>query len=114
MLFAQYLKKSKLFEYSNQILEKKRATKFLLLTFVYLFVLLSLVDAYSAFLELENNENFYNGFFNQKDADKRIIVKTASKINIYDAVDVTYGLGYAFVQFDNAESAEKALNQYNE
>lgn len=46
--------------------------------------------------------------------DKRIIVKTASKINIYDAVDVTYGLGYAFVQFDNAESAEKALNQYNE
>ena len=46
--------------------------------------------------------------------DKRIIVKTASKINTYDAVDVTYGLGYAFVQFDNAESAEKALNQYNE
>jgi len=31
LLFAQYLKKSKLFEYSNQILEKKRATKFLLL-----------------------------------------------------------------------------------
>lgn len=46
--------------------------------------------------------------------DKRIIVKTDSKINTYDAVDVAYGLGYAFVQFDNAESAKKALNQYNE
>ena len=33
-------------------------TKFLLLTFVYLFVLLSLVDAYSTFLELENNGSF--------------------------------------------------------
>lgn len=54
-------------------------TKFLLLTFVYLFVLLSLVDAYSAFLELENNENFYNGFFNEMDADKRIIVKKKDK-----------------------------------
>ena len=54
-------------------------TKFLLLTFVYLFVLLSLVDAYSAFLELENNENFYNGFFNEMNADKRIIVKKKDK-----------------------------------
>ena len=54
-------------------------TKFLLLTFVYLFVLLSLVDAYSAFLELENNGSFYNGFFNEMDADKRIIVKKKDK-----------------------------------
>lgn len=54
-------------------------TKFLLLTFVYLFVLLSLVDSYSAFLELENNGSFYNGFFNEMDADKRIIVKKKDK-----------------------------------
>lgn len=46
--------------------------------------------------------------------DKRIIVKTDSEINTYDAVDVAYGLGYAFVQFDNVESAKTALNQYNE
>jgi len=44
--------------------------------------------------------------------DNRIIVETKSKINTYDAVDEVYGLGYAFIQFDNSESADKALKQY--
>ena len=45
--------------------------KFLLLTFVYLFVLISIVGVYSAFLELEST----NSFFNETDANKRVIVK---------------------------------------
>ena len=42
----------------------------------------------------------------------RLIVKTKSKINTYDAVNVIYGLGYAFIQFDSNESAEAAYNKY--
>ncbi len=49
--------------------------KFLLLTFVYLFVLISIVGVYSAFLELESTNNAYNSFFNETDANKRVIVK---------------------------------------
>ncbi|HBA93825.1 MAG TPA: hypothetical protein DCZ02_04335 [Ruminococcaceae bacterium] len=44
--------------------------------------------------------------------DNRIIVETRSKINTYDAVDEVYGLGYAFIQFEDSESADKALEQY--
>lgn len=50
-------------------------SKFLLLTFVYLFVLISIVGVYSAFLELESTNNAYNSFFNETDANKRVIVK---------------------------------------
>lgn len=49
--------------------------KFLLLTFVYAFVLISIVGVYSAFLELESANNTYNSFFNETDANKRVIVK---------------------------------------
>lgn len=49
--------------------------KFLLLTFVYLFVLISIVGVYSAFLELESTNNTYNSFFNETDANKRVILK---------------------------------------
>lgn len=49
--------------------------KFLLLTFVYLFVLISIVGVYSAFLELKSTNNAYNSFFNETDANKRVIVK---------------------------------------
>lgn len=49
--------------------------KFLLLTFVYAFVLTSIVGVYSAFLELESTNNTYNSFFNETDANKRVIVK---------------------------------------
>lgn len=49
--------------------------KFLLLTFVYAFVLISIVGVYSAFLELESANNAYNIFFNETDANKRVIVK---------------------------------------
>lgn len=49
--------------------------KFLLLSFVYLFVLISIVGVYSAFLELESTNNAYNSFFNETDANKRVIVK---------------------------------------
>ncbi len=44
--------------------------------------------------------------------DNRVIVKTKSKINTYDAVDAVYGLGYAFIQFEDNEDAENALKQY--
>lgn len=44
--------------------------------------------------------------------DNRVIVKTKTKINTYDSVDEVYGLGYAFVQFENSESADKAIEQY--
>ena len=49
--------------------------KFLLLSFVYAFVLISIVGVYSAFLELESTNNTYNSFFNETDANKRVIVK---------------------------------------
>lgn len=49
--------------------------KFLLLSFVYAFVLISIVGVYSAFLELESANNTYNSFFNETDANKRVIVK---------------------------------------
>lgn len=49
--------------------------KFLLLTFVYAFVLISIVGVYSAFLELESTNNTYNSFFNETDVNKRVIVK---------------------------------------
>ena len=49
--------------------------KFLLLTFVYAFVLISIVGVYSAFLELESTNNTYKSFFNETDANKRVIVK---------------------------------------
>lgn len=44
--------------------------------------------------------------------DNRLIVETKSKINTYDAVDEVYGLGYAFIQFENDEDAQNALKQY--
>ncbi len=44
--------------------------------------------------------------------DNRLIVETKSKINTYDSVDEVYGLGYAFIQFDNEEDAQKAASQY--
>ena len=44
--------------------------------------------------------------------DERIIVKTDSKINTYDAVKTVYGLGYAFIQFDNKDDAQEAYTNY--
>lgn len=44
--------------------------------------------------------------------DNRLIVETKSKINTYDSVDEVYGLGYAFIQFDNEKDAQKAASQY--
>lgn len=37
--------------------------------------------------------------------DNRLIVETKSRVNTYDAVDVVYGMGYAFIQFENEEDA---------
>ncbi|MDE6470919.1 MAG: S8 family serine peptidase [Eubacterium sp.] len=46
--------------------------------------------------------------------DNRLIVETKSKINTYDAIDEVYGLGYAFIQFEDSASAENALAEYEE
>ena len=63
----------------------------------------------------------YNGEYEEKldntdvesiPVDNRVIVKTKSKINTYDCIDEVYGLGYAFVQFENSESAQAALEHY--
>ena len=49
--------------------------KFLLLTFIYSFVLISIVTVYSSFLEVENTNTISNMFYNETNASKRIIIK---------------------------------------
>lgn len=49
--------------------------KFLLLTFIYSFVLISIVTVYSSFLEVENTNSISNIFYNENNASKRIIIK---------------------------------------
>lgn len=44
--------------------------------------------------------------------DKRLIVKADDAIDEYGAVDSVYGFGYAFLQYADAESAERAKTQY--
>lgn len=46
--------------------------------------------------------------------DERLIVKSNSKINTYDAVESVYGLGYSFIQFENDKDAEKAFEAYEQ
>lgn len=44
--------------------------------------------------------------------DKRLIVKADDAIDEYGAVDSVYGFSYAFLQYADAESAERAKTQY--
>lgn len=91
--------------------------KFLLLTFVYLFVLISIVGVYSAFLELESTNNTYNSFFNETDANKRVIVKkkdnssfTEEEINKLKSIsnvekvitnDYVYAYSMSLIDYEN-------------
>ena len=78
-------------------------------------------NAQSVFEEVcevyENYDNKETQILEETDSEgtiikDRLIVKTKSKINTFDAVDVIYGLGYAFIQFDNNESAQAAYDEY--
>lgn len=60
----------------------------------------------------ETEDNLLESNCNSVTIDERIIVKTDSKINTYDAIDSVYGLGYAFIQFGDEESAQKAYINY--
>lgn len=42
----------------------------------------------------------------------RLIVKTDESIDEYGAVDSVYGFGYAFLQYENENTAKAALNKY--
>lgn len=44
----------------------------------------------------------------------RLIVKTDDNIDEYSAVDSVYGFGYAFLQYADEESAQKAKENYEE
>ena len=48
----------------------------------------------------------------QRTVEERLIVKTDSRINTYEAVESVYGLGYAFIQFETDEDADAAFETY--
>lgn len=59
--------------------------------------------------------NEYDNYSNSNDGDKidnRLIVKTNDNIDEYGAVDSVYGFGYAFLQYADEKSAQKAKENY--
>lgn len=59
--------------------------------------------------------NEYDNYSNSNDGDKidnRLIVKTNDNIDEYGAVDSVYGFGYAFLQYADKKSAQKAKENY--
>ena len=61
--------------------------------------------------------NEYDNYNNAKDGDKidnRLMVKTDTAIDEYGAVDSVYGFGYAFLQYADEKSAQKAKENYEE
>ncbi len=57
----------------------------------------------------------YDNYSNSNDGDKidkRLIVKTNDNIDEYGAVDSVYGFGYAFLQYADKKSAQKAKENY--
>lgn len=59
----------------------------------------------------------YDNYSNSNDGDKidnRLIVKTNDNIDEYGAVDSVYGFGYAFLQYADEKSAQKAKEKYEE
>ena len=61
--------------------------------------------------------NEYDNYSNSNDGDKidnRLMVKTDTAIDEYGAVDSVYGFGYAFLQYADEESAQKAKEKYEE
>lgn len=61
--------------------------------------------------------NEYDNYSNSNDGDKidnRLMVKTNDRIDEYGAVDSVYGFGYAFLQYSDEESAQKAKENYEE
>lgn len=70
--------------------------------------IIKMTDEYNT----EYEEKLDNSDSESITVDNRLIVETKSKINTYDSVDEVYGLGYAFIQFDNEEDTQKAAFQY--
>lgn len=64
----------------------------------------------------EYDEDYIDHAESSSDEDKtvytRLIVKTDDSIDEYGAVDSIYGFGYAFLQYEDDESAEFAKTQY--
>lgn len=61
--------------------------------------------------------NEYDNYSNSNDGDKidnRLMVKTDTAIDEYGAVDSVYGFGYAFLQYADEKSAQKAKENYEE
>ena len=59
----------------------------------------------------------YDNYSNSNNGDKidnRLIVKTNDNIDEYGAVDSVYGFGYAFLQYADEKSAQKAKEKYEE
>lgn len=59
--------------------------------------------------------NKYDNYSNSNDGDKidnRLMVKTNDNIDEYGAVDSVYGFGYAFLQYADEKSAQKAKENY--
>lgn len=59
--------------------------------------------------------NEYDNYSNSNDGDKidnRLMVKTNDNIDEYGAVDSVYGFGYAFLQYADEKSVQKAKENY--
>lgn len=59
--------------------------------------------------------NEYDNYSNSNDGDiidNRLMVKTNDNIDEYGAVDSVYGFGYAFLQYADEKSAQKAKENY--
>lgn len=59
----------------------------------------------------------YDNYSKSNDGDKidnRLIVKTNDNIDKYGAIDSVYGFGYAFLQYADEKSAQKAKENYEE
>ncbi|MGN0531800.1 MAG: S8 family serine peptidase [Eubacterium sp.] len=60
----------------------------------------------------EYEERFETDSTNEKTIDTRLIVNTDNRIDEYGAVDSVYGFGYAFLQYNDESSANKAYEKY--
>lgn len=72
----------------------------------------NIVSTGNKIAELCADYDDYNTACNDAEIKDRLIVKASGNIDEYGAVDSVYGFGYAFLQYADDKSAEKAKEHY--
>lgn len=72
----------------------------------------NIVSTGNKIAELCADYDDYNTACNDAEIKDRLIVKASGNIDEYGAVDSVYGFGYAFLQYADDKSADKAKAQY--